>query len=101
MEPSAYATRMRDAAAEADSIRSNLEIARISAFVLRRGVLTVRYGDGFDIDDVVARWDDNPDLLKYGVTDGQKDAEALGYIPLPQPVVERVTAALSNIGGEG
>jgi phosphate transport system substrate-binding protein len=41
------------------------------------------------------------DLLRYGVTDGQKDAEALGYIPLPQPVVERVTAALSNIGGEG
>jgi phosphate transport system substrate-binding protein len=41
------------------------------------------------------------DLLRYGVTDGQKDAEALGYIPLPQPVVERVTAALSNIHGEG
>jgi phosphate transport system substrate-binding protein len=41
------------------------------------------------------------DLLRYGVTDGQKDAEALGYIPLPQAVVERVTAALSNIRGEG
>ena len=41
------------------------------------------------------------DLLRYGVTDGQKDAESLGYIPLPQAVVERVTAALSNIRGEG
>jgi len=41
------------------------------------------------------------DLLRYGVTDGQKDAESLGYIPLPQPVVERVKAALANIRGEG
>jgi phosphate transport system substrate-binding protein len=41
------------------------------------------------------------DLLRYGVTDGQKDAEALGYIPLPEPVVERVKAALANIHGEG
>jgi phosphate transport system substrate-binding protein len=41
------------------------------------------------------------DLFRYGVTDGQKDAESLGYIPLPQAVVERVTAALSNIHGEG
>jgi phosphate transport system substrate-binding protein len=41
------------------------------------------------------------DLLQYGVTDGQKDAELLGYIPLPQPVVEKVKAALANIHGEG
>jgi len=37
------------------------------------------------------------DLLTYGMTDGQKDAEALGYIPLPAAVVERLKAALANV----
>jgi len=37
------------------------------------------------------------DLLKYVLTDGQKDAEPLGYIPLPKPVGEKVLAALQNI----
>jgi phosphate transport system substrate-binding protein len=37
------------------------------------------------------------DLVKYGLTDGQKDAEPLGYIPLPQSVVAKATAALQNI----
>ena len=37
------------------------------------------------------------DLLKYVLTDGQKDAEPLGYIPLPKPVGEKVLAALENI----
>jgi phosphate transport system substrate-binding protein len=36
-------------------------------------------------------------LVKYGLTDGQKDAEALGYIPLPAPVVARATAAIQNV----
>src|SRR5262245_4465010 len=37
------------------------------------------------------------DLVKYGLTEGQKDAEALGYIPLPAGVVEKATAAVQNI----
>jgi phosphate transport system substrate-binding protein len=37
------------------------------------------------------------DLVKYGLTDGQKDAETLGYIPLPASVVERAAAAVQNI----
>ena len=37
------------------------------------------------------------DLVKYGLTDGQKDAEPLGYIPLPQNVVAKATAAIQNI----
>jgi len=37
------------------------------------------------------------DLLNYTLTEGQKDSEALGYIPLPAPVVEKVKAALQNI----
>jgi phosphate transport system substrate-binding protein len=37
------------------------------------------------------------ELLKYGLTDGQKDAEAMGYIPLPNNVVAKATAAVQNI----
>ncbi len=37
------------------------------------------------------------DLVKYGLTDGQKDAETLGYIPLPANVVTKATAAIDNI----
>ncbi len=37
------------------------------------------------------------DVLLYGLTDGQKDAEPLGYIPLPAPVVEKGKAAIQSI----
>jgi phosphate transport system substrate-binding protein len=37
------------------------------------------------------------DLLKYGLTDGQKDAEPLGYIPMPAPVVDKVKAAIDTL----
>ncbi len=37
------------------------------------------------------------DLVKYGLTDGQKDAEAMGYIPLPAAVVAKATSAVQNI----
>ncbi len=37
------------------------------------------------------------DLLKYCLTDGQKDSEALGYIPLPPAVAEKAMDALQNI----
>lgn len=36
-------------------------------------------------------------VLLYGLTDGQKDSESLGYIPLPGPVVEQAKAALQNV----
>jgi len=44
-----------------------LHVSRVSVFVLRRGIVTVRQDHGFDIDAVVRRWDENADLLKYGV----------------------------------
>ncbi|MBV9183750.1 MAG: phosphate ABC transporter substrate-binding protein PstS [Acidobacteria bacterium] len=37
------------------------------------------------------------ELIKYALTDGQKDAESLGYIPLPDSVVAKATAAVQNI----
>jgi phosphate transport system substrate-binding protein len=37
------------------------------------------------------------DLVMFGLTEGQKDAEPLGYIPLPESVVAKATAAVQNI----
>jgi magnesium transporter len=47
--------------------QSRLDISRVSAFVMHRGIVTVRQGASFDIDEVLRRWDDNGDLLKHGV----------------------------------
>ncbi|PTR09578.1 phosphate ABC transporter substrate-binding protein (PhoT family) [Nitrosospira sp. Nsp5] len=37
------------------------------------------------------------DMVEFGLTEGQKMADALGYIPLPQSVVEQVRKAAANI----
>ncbi|WP_295693650.1 magnesium transporter CorA family protein [Lapillicoccus sp.] len=47
--------------------RSELTLSRVSAFVLTRGIVTVRRNDDFDMEVVSQRWEDNADLLKYGV----------------------------------
>jgi phosphate transport system substrate-binding protein len=36
-------------------------------------------------------------LIDYGLTDGQKESEALGYVPLPPEVVTKVKAAAETI----
>lgn len=36
-------------------------------FILPRGIVIVRQGRDFDIDEVVCRWGDNADMLRYGV----------------------------------
>jgi phosphate transport system substrate-binding protein len=40
------------------------------------------------------------DLIKYQLGEGQKDAEVLGYIPLPAPVVRKGLAAAATIGAQ-
>ena len=41
------------------------------------------------------------DVLTYCLTDGQKQSESLGYIPLPEAVVKKVKAALESIQSGG
>jgi ABC-type phosphate transport system substrate-binding protein len=41
------------------------------------------------------------DVLTYCLADGQKESEALGYIPLPAKAREKVQAALANIAVPG
>lgn len=38
------------------------------------------------------------EMVEYGLTDGQETAEELGYIPMPEAVVEKVRAAAQDIG---
>jgi magnesium transporter len=53
-------------------VRLDAEAGRIDAcelgiFVTRQALITVRQDERIDIDEVVSRWDENPDLVKYGV----------------------------------
>lgn len=52
------------------ALRTNAEggvdMTHVSAFLMPQAVVTVRLDNGFDMDEVVRRWDDNADLLKYG-----------------------------------
>ena len=40
---------------------------QISAFVLKHALVTVHPGDWFDIDTIVGRWDENAELMSFGV----------------------------------
>jgi len=40
------------------------------------------------------------DLVRFGLTEGQKDAESLGYIPLPDDVVAKATAAVQTLAAQ-
>jgi magnesium transporter len=50
-----------------DRATGELSTSEVGAFITARALITVRRDDGFDIDAVVKRWDDAPDLLKHGV----------------------------------
>jgi len=62
-----FATRLEAGDRGGRGSASSLRVSRVSVFILGRGIVTVRQDRGFDIDEVVRRWDDNADLLKYGV----------------------------------
>ena len=63
----AYATRLDvGGKPQLGALQSRLQISRVSAFVLPGGIVTVRSEAGFDMDQVVQRWEDDADLLKLG-----------------------------------
>ena len=62
-----YATRLEiDESSPHGALESRLHVSRVSAFVLPRGIVTVRSDTGFDMNPVVQRWEDDADLLKLG-----------------------------------
>ncbi|HKT04685.1 MAG TPA: magnesium transporter CorA family protein [Rugosimonospora sp.] len=50
-----------------DQPSGQLATHEVAAFITANALVTVRKTEGFDIDDVVARWDHSPDLAKFGV----------------------------------
>jgi len=44
----------------------DITLGRVSAFSTRRAFVTVRLDESLDLDAVIARWDENSDLVKYG-----------------------------------
>lgn len=45
-----------------------------------------------------AKADAMKQVIEYGLTEGQKSSEKMGYIPLPESVITKVRAAMQNIG---
>lgn len=64
-----YETHLFVTAYEArlDVDSGRLSTFEVDAFVTRRALVTVRKTEDFDIDAVVRRWDESPDLAKLGV----------------------------------
>jgi magnesium transporter len=65
---SRYTTHMFLSAYEISFDRDSgvLHVCQVAAFVLKRALVTVRQSDEFDMDQVVAVWDENTDLIKFG-----------------------------------
>jgi magnesium transporter len=50
-----------------DTESGELQLSEVSAFIVHNALVTVHGDDGFDMDDVVRRWDAEPELSRYGV----------------------------------
>jgi magnesium transporter len=50
-----------------DAVTGRLALAELSAFITANALVTVRKDPAFDMDGVVARWDQSPDLAGHGV----------------------------------
>ena len=57
----AYATHL-------DPVQGTLVTSEVAAFITERALITVRKDDGLDIDAIVQRWDESPDLARHGVS---------------------------------
>lgn len=76
-----------------DPRRSGLRLHRISAFVLPRGIVTVREQADFDMESVAHRWDEDRDLLQYGVgalVHGLLDVVVDGHFDTIQSLDQRI-----------
>ncbi len=54
-------------AAHLDAATGELSTSELAAFITTRALITVRKNNGFDLDGLLARWDDTADLAVHGV----------------------------------
>jgi magnesium transporter len=84
----AYAVRF-------DAETGEVAVSELAAFLTRRALVTVRKDDGFDIEAVVRRWDQSPELAKSGVpflAHGLLDFVVDGHYEAVQSLDEQVEA---------
>jgi len=105
-----FATSMEpgdvDQEIDSDEIASSprLRLAQVSTFLLRRGLVTVRHATGFDMDEVVSRWDENADLLRYGpgaLLHGLLDAIVDGHFDTVQDLDDQIETLEDLLFAEG
>ena len=88
--------------AEPDS--DALSVVEIAVFITRNALITVRPDDRFAIEGVVARWDDAPDLSRYGVgflLYGLLDYLVDGHFTAVQDLDERIEQLESLLFEDG
>jgi magnesium transporter len=82
----------------------DLNAAEISVFLTANAMITVRRDDRFDMEAVVARWDDAPELARYGVgflLYGLLDLVVDGHFAAVQDLDERMEALEDLLFEEG
>ncbi len=95
--------RERDPAPLQRMLESRLKLTRISAFVLPRGIVTVRDNDVFDMTDVEKRWQDNADLLELGggaLLHGLLDAVVDGHFDTVQQLDDAIESLEDGLFAE-
>ncbi|MGI5401729.1 magnesium transporter CorA family protein [Streptomyces sp. CA-135486] len=83
---------------------ADLSTSEISAFLTSQALITIRKDDGFPIDDVVARWDQSPDLAGHGVgflLHGLLDHVVDGHFAAAQQLDDRVEELEDLLFAEG
>jgi magnesium transporter len=104
---SVYATRLDHPGvtpiAPDQVLASRLRLTKISAFVLPRGIVTVRDNDYFDMGQVEQRWDDNSDLLHLGsgaLLHGLLDAVVDGHFDTVQQLDDAIESLEDGLFAE-
>ncbi len=76
-----------------DASTQEITSSRVSAFILHNGFVTVRLDPNFDMDQVVQRWDENDDLIKFGpkaLIHGLLDVIVDGYFETVEAMDEQI-----------
>jgi len=93
---SAYAVHLDETTAEL--VRSEL-----AAFITPRALITVRKDGGFDVDRLVAHWEDSPDLAVHGVgylLHGLLDVVVDGHFAAVQSLEDQIEALQEQLFAE-
>src|SRR5882757_737609 len=76
-----------------DADSTEVSTSEIAVFLTGQALITIRQDDGFPIEDVVARWDQSPDLTGHGVSfllHGLLDHVVDGHFAAVQQLDDRV-----------